>query len=68
MEWEVGKAYSIEGEAADGEMAYLGDEMTYVGELTLSWTAHQVHVFRTQDGSLLGLRNEDIGSWSSTPS
>ena len=38
--------------------------MTYLGELTMEWTAHQVHVFRTQNDSLLGVRDEDIASWS----
>ena len=64
MDWEVGKAYSIEAEGPDGEMVYLGEMMTYLGELTMEWTGHQVHVFRTQNGSLLGLRDEDIASWS----
>ncbi len=60
MDWEIGKAYTLEAEGPDGEMVYLGEMMTYLGELTLEWTAHQVHVFRTQNGSLLGLRDEDI--------
>ena len=64
MDWEVGQAYSIEAEGPDGEMVYLGEMMTYLGELTMEWTAHQVHVFRTQNGSLLGVRDEDIASWS----
>ena len=64
MDWEVGTAYTIEGEGPDGEMVYLGEMMTYLGELTLEWTGHQVHVFRTQNGSLLGLRDEDIASWT----
>ena len=66
MEWQVGKAYSIEAEASDGEMVYLGEGLIYLGELTLEWTAHQVHVFRTPDDSLLGLRDQDIGGWSLT--
>lgn len=64
MDWEVGTSYTIEAQGPDGEMVYLGEQMTYLGELTLEWTAHQIHVFRTQDGSLLGLRDEDIASWS----
>jgi hypothetical protein len=66
MDWRVGTAYSIEAEASDGEMVYLGEELTYLGELTLEWTAHQVHVFSTPEGSLIGLRDEDIGIWSPT--
>lgn len=66
MDWEVGKVYTIEAEAGDGELVYLGEGLTYLGELTLEWTGHDVHVFRTPNGSLLGLRNEDIGSWSSS--
>ncbi len=66
MDWKVGKAYAIEAEGPDGEMVYLGEEMTYLGELTLEWTGHDIHVFRTGTGSLLGLRNEDIGSWRLT--
>jgi len=64
MNWETGKSYAINAEGPDGEMIYLGESLRYVGELTLEWTAHQVHVFQEQDGSLLGLRNEDIASWS----
>ena len=64
MDWKVGQAYSIEAEGPDGEMVYLGEKMTYLGELTMEWTAHQVHVFRTQNGSLLGVRDKDIASWS----
>lgn len=63
MKWEVGKAYVIEGEAPDGEMVYLGEGMTYIGELSLEWTSHTVHVFKTHGGSLIGLRDVDIGSW-----
>lgn len=63
MDWAVGKAYAIEAEAGDGELVYLGEELTYLGELTLEWTGQVVHVFQTPSGSLLGLRNQDIGSW-----
>ena len=64
MDWETGKAYTIEGEGPDGEMVYLGEMMTYLGELNMEWTFHEVHVFKAQNGSLLGLRNEDIGALS----
>lgn len=64
MNWEIGMAYSIEAEASDGEMVYLGERLTYMGELILEWTAHRVHVFKTGGDSLVGLRDEDIGSWS----
>ena len=37
MDWEIGKAYPLEAEGPDGEMVYLGEMMTYLGELTLEW-------------------------------
>ena len=64
MDLEVGTAYTIEGEGPDGEMVYLGEMMTYLGELTIEWTAHPVHEFRPQHASLFGVRDEDIASWS----
>ncbi len=66
MQWQAGKAYSIEAEAPDGELVYLGEQLTYVGEITLEWTAHTIHVFKTPNESLLGLRDEDIGSATPT--
>ena len=62
MDWEIGKAYTIEGEGADGEMVYLGERMTYLGELNMEWTFHDVHVFSSQNGYLLGLRSQDIAA------
>jgi hypothetical protein len=62
MDWEMGKSYAINAEGPDGEMVYLGERLIYLGELTLEWTAHQIHVFEEVDGSLLGLRNEDIAN------
>lgn len=66
MDCVVGKTYFVEAEGPDGEMVYLGDELTYVGELTLEWSAHQVHVFQTPSGALLGVRDQDVASWRPT--
>lgn len=57
MTWEVGQIYEIEASTYEGPPT-----LTYVGEINLEWTFENVHVFRTQDGSLIGLRNEDIKS------
>ena len=57
MAWEVGQTYEIEANQFDGSLT-----LAYIGEINLEWTFEDVHVFRTQDGNLLGLRNEDITS------
>lgn len=63
MDCVVGKTYFVEVEGPDGEMVYLGDQLTYLGELTLEWSSHQVHVFKTPSGSLLGVRDQDVADW-----
>lgn len=55
-------AYSITAEGPDGEAMYLGESLTYLGELTLEWSSHEIHVFREGDGALLGLRPQDVAT------
>lgn len=58
MVWEKGQSYVIEARGLDG-----AETVRYVGELKLEWEPFKsVHVFRTQDDTLLGLRNDDIHS------
>ena len=57
MAWEVDQSYEIEAAGSDGEQTLM-----YLGEVNLEWTFEDVHVFRAEDGSLVGLRNEDINS------
>jgi hypothetical protein len=58
MDWEKGQSYTIEARGLDGPQTVM-----YIGELKLEWEPFKnLHVFRTQDDTLLGLRNEDITS------
>ena len=57
MAWEVNQSYDIGAAGSKGRQT-----LTDLGEVNLHWTFEEVHVFRAEDGSLVGLRNEDINS------
>lgn len=57
MAWQVNQSHDIEAAGSNGKQT-----LTYLGEVNLEWTFEDVHVFRADDGSLVGLRNEDIDS------